>query len=315
LSLSWQARDDGAAAFYIRRLFRIAPMFWLAIIYYVSRDGFCCHSYAPDGFGWRNVAMAAFFVHGFMPDTITSVVPGSWSIGDEMIFYAIFPIVFPFWQRLGTVGAALVAIAVVFVTCQLNTFTEAHTTGLTRLFTGLWFPAQMPCFVFGLLLSKVTVERVPRSIAIAALLVAAYAGISLAFPPYSKPIVRLGLTTSYGLVFSLVVFGLMNYQPRALVNPIICWIGKISFSAYLIHFAFIPLLARLLPFANPLIGYLTIMTAMVACTMTTASLTYRWIERPMIQLGELVLKQLRSRGSRSVAAKPGPRQRPHGLYG
>ena len=34
LMLSWHARSDGALPFYIRRVFRIAPMFWLAIPFY-----------------------------------------------------------------------------------------------------------------------------------------------------------------------------------------------------------------------------------------------------------------------------------------
>jgi peptidoglycan/LPS O-acetylase OafA/YrhL len=31
LFMSWKVRDDGAKAFYIRRLFRIAPMFYLSM--------------------------------------------------------------------------------------------------------------------------------------------------------------------------------------------------------------------------------------------------------------------------------------------
>ena len=33
--MSWHARSDGTYPFYIRRLFRIAPMFWLAIPFYI----------------------------------------------------------------------------------------------------------------------------------------------------------------------------------------------------------------------------------------------------------------------------------------
>jgi peptidoglycan/LPS O-acetylase OafA/YrhL len=300
LSLSWNSRADGAAAFYIRRLFRIAPMFWLAIIYYVGRDGFCCHTYAPDGFGWRHVAMAALFVHGFLPDTITSVVPGSWSVGDEVIFYAIFPLVFPLWQRLSLLGATLATIVLVFAVCQLNAFTDTHTIGLTRLFTGLWFPAQLPCFVFGLWLGKIATEPAPRWVAITVLTLSAIAAIALAFPPYPKAIVRLGLTTSYGLVFALFIFGLMNFQPRLLVNRAIGWIGKVSFSAYLLHFAFIPMLAKLGPFESPTLGYFVILSAMTACTVGAASLTYLLIERPMIRLGNSVVARLRE--SRAVLA-------------
>ncbi len=34
LMMSWHARNDGAARFYIRRIFRIAPMFWLGSFFF-----------------------------------------------------------------------------------------------------------------------------------------------------------------------------------------------------------------------------------------------------------------------------------------
>ena len=308
LALSWQARGDGTAAFYIRRLFRIAPMFWLAILYYVSRDGFGYHTYAPDGFGWRHVAMAALLVHGLLPDTITSVVPGSWSVGDEVIFYALFPLLIPLWQRFSLLGATLAAMVLVFLICHVNAFTETHTTGLTRLFVGLWFPTQIPCFVFGLWLAKVAGTRVPNAVGAAALAAAVLAAVALAFPPYSKPVVRLGLTTSYGLVFALFVFGLMNWQPRVLVNRYVEWMGKISFSAYLIHFAFIPFLsATLMPFTNATIGYVVIFASMVGCTAAASSVTYILIERPMIKLGgALVMRMREGKEAIDPAGAPAP---------
>src|SRR5260370_35842280 len=40
LCFSWYGRADGAGPFYILRLFRIAPMCWLAIIFFLSIYGF-----------------------------------------------------------------------------------------------------------------------------------------------------------------------------------------------------------------------------------------------------------------------------------
>ena len=39
LMMSWRARQDGVLAFYKRRFFRIAPMWWLAIIFWVLLQG------------------------------------------------------------------------------------------------------------------------------------------------------------------------------------------------------------------------------------------------------------------------------------
>jgi peptidoglycan/LPS O-acetylase OafA/YrhL len=110
LGMSWQARHDGVAPFYIRRFFRIAPMYYLSIPLFLWVRGFGPSIYAPDGIGWRHVAMAATFTHGLMPDTITSVVPGSWSIADEMMFYALLPLLMLGLNRVRFLTAALAVV-------------------------------------------------------------------------------------------------------------------------------------------------------------------------------------------------------------
>ncbi|HWV80394.1 MAG TPA: acyltransferase [Hyphomicrobiaceae bacterium] len=92
LMLSWRSRDDGALPFYIRRFFRIAPMFWLAIVGYYLLRGADRGFWAPGGLTWWHISLTAAFLHGWHPATITSVVPGGWSIAVEMTFYAIFPL-------------------------------------------------------------------------------------------------------------------------------------------------------------------------------------------------------------------------------
>src|SRR5579872_2080742 len=110
LCMSWQERNDGSVPFFIRRFFRIAPMYYLAIPLFLWVRGFGPSIYAPDGIGFRHIAMAVTFTHGFMPDTLTSVVPGSWSIADEMMFYVMFPLLMVGFSRLRFTVAVLVVI-------------------------------------------------------------------------------------------------------------------------------------------------------------------------------------------------------------
>src|ERR1700733_9049273 len=53
LTMSWTARHDGPKAFYIRRFFRIAPMFYLSIPLFLYLNGFGANLSAPDGIGFR----------------------------------------------------------------------------------------------------------------------------------------------------------------------------------------------------------------------------------------------------------------------
>ena len=79
--------------FYVRRLFRIAPLFWLAIPTYLLINGTSPSQSAPDGVGFRQVALTAFFLHGFSAGDISSIVPGGWTIAVEMLFYLLFPLI------------------------------------------------------------------------------------------------------------------------------------------------------------------------------------------------------------------------------
>src|SRR5579864_4198724 len=47
LCMSWTARDESIGSFYARRFFRIAPMFWLAIVFFVWLGGTGPRLFAP----------------------------------------------------------------------------------------------------------------------------------------------------------------------------------------------------------------------------------------------------------------------------
>lgn len=92
----WDRRsgeESPSLKFYIRRFCRIAGPFWVAIVFYLwfiphdipSRD-------APDGVGISQIATSALLVHSLSPSWISAIVPGGWSIGVEVIFYAFFPL-------------------------------------------------------------------------------------------------------------------------------------------------------------------------------------------------------------------------------
>lgn len=92
--------------FIIKRAFRIIPIFWLCLIislalrylqhYIISGD-----IYQPEWDVWfLNFSLLFGF---FMPDQYMSI--GAWSIGNEVVFYSIFPIVIYTCLRLGKIMA------------------------------------------------------------------------------------------------------------------------------------------------------------------------------------------------------------------
>lgn len=300
LCMSWKARHDGALPFYIRRFFRIAPMFYLAIPFFLWAHGFGPSIYAPDGIGLRHVLMAFTFTHGLMPDTITSVVPGSWSIADEMMFYAIFPILVYGLFRLRFSTAAIAAAAIWFVCFQVQQRTNHYVASVNdpawrsawATFAWLWLVLQLPCFLFGMLAFKWTAEGGtvpwPRTLVCSSVV----AMVLLAFFPSPPLVGRVGLPVEYGAVFALFALGLMHWSPRILVNPVIGWIGKVSYSGYLIHLALISTVP--IPHAN----YAQTFAVLTALTVALSTVTYFCIEEPFNRVG----RRLASRAAKSLAS-------------
>jgi peptidoglycan/LPS O-acetylase OafA/YrhL len=304
--MSWNARHDGSGKFYIRRFFRIAPMFYAALAFFLWLRGFAPNMYAPDGLGLRHVFMTATFTHGFMPDTITSVVPGSWSIADEMMFYAIFPLLITSLNKVRFPIAALLIGLVTFALSSVqlevvNTVLQMADPGrraLMGIFTQLWFVQQLPCFLFGMLVYKWASQGAPMRLLWArCLIIASLAGmVFLACFPHPS-LFRLSQPMQYGALFALFALGLMRWQPRLLVNPIIGWIGKVSFSGYLIHLTLIA--TAPIPHAS----YLEAFLALTAATIALSTITFFCVEEPGNRLGRLVVKALSTVQERDAQAR------------
>ena len=302
LCFSWTARKESAGSFYGRRLFRIAPMFWLAIVFFVWLDGTGPRLFAPEGIGSRHIAMTAMFIHGFWPDTITSVVPGGWSVADEVIFYALFPFLAPALLKSSWRTVLIVTAVAIVGGAQMSRLLDGlsyllpkSAADVSGVYFFLWFPRQLPCFIFGILLFKWSAERpLPAPAAAAPLCIVAI--VLMAAIPFLEGVkyaLPLGLQTSYGLAFALFVFSLMSWKSSPLVNPISTWIGKVSYSAYFVHFGLLHYLSVPRLSGNAVLDFAVAYIATVLTTVALSSITYWIVEQPMIKFGSRVISRRR----------------------
>jgi peptidoglycan/LPS O-acetylase OafA/YrhL len=294
LMTSWTERGDGAEAFYIRRLFRIAPLFWLAIVFYLWLWGTRPTGYAPDGIATWHVVMTAAFLHGLHPETITSVVPGGWSVADEVLFYAIFPFLAAFLTT--TFRAAVFTLVTAWLAAQFwrsaPGFVPAlfpdEPRDLVSTFTFLSFPYQMTAFAAGILAFhtiRLAANRMPHWL-VQASLVAAIALLIL------RGHENVHDVPAFGLLFAVVAATMGLGGGRYLVNPVIRHIGKVSFSAYLIHFS---LLGPVTVFSHWLgvtgaWGLAVILPTLMLATTMISTITFLLIEKPAINLGRGVVE-------------------------
>ncbi len=306
LILSWHSRNDGAIPFYFRRLFRIAPMFWLGMIFFLCLDGFGPRYFAPNGVTWGEVVLTGIFLNGWHPESITSIVPGGWSIAVEMTFYLVFPALF-FLIRGLTSSIIALALAIAFADKALQ-FTWAYRSALwpgisddlVSTFLNLWFPSQIPVFAIGFLaffVIRAYRGMLPRWGVNTLLTGSLLLMIGLAF--HQSPLSIIGQTisihTAYGLCFGIFAFCLADSPASWLVNAPIRYLGKISFSDYLWHFALLGIVAifdKSGAFPPSAMGpgrgfplFLALFLVVVIVTVTLSSASYYLIERPMIRLG------------------------------
>ena len=294
--------------FYLRRLFRIAPLFYVAIALHAVQ----LHVLHFASIPWPRVLLGVLFLNGLSPEAINTVTPGGWSIAVEMTFYLILPFLY---MHLRTVGRCLLASTVSAVTFwQLSVFlNHAHPGEMwTEYLTTFWFPVEFPVFLLGMGVYacwksflqpwKASATPVQRQTMSAVLLV-------LMPLPLLTPVVPQLYTASVAAFCLILAASLWSWRP--LENRLVIMMGRVSFSLYLLHFFVISVFGvavlhlpprwRLPLFAHasghPQVAVLVTFVLITACSIPVAMLSARLIEQPGMAFGRRLIAALEGRES------------------
>ncbi len=302
LFLSLKNRADSEISpirnFFIRRFFRIAPMYYLGIIYYIFQDGLGPRYWLGDAdhISSANILSNITFLHGFNPYYITSLVPGGWSIAVEMTFYAVLPFLF---ARIKNINQAFNFFLIsITVRAVLEYFLSKHilisSASLWTEYLDFYFPSQLPIFALGILMYFIIenkengIIKLPgKSLLLFGCLIIIQFGTSINF--------ILANHILFGFSFLLIGIALSRYKPILLVNPIINYIGKISFSMYLVHFAVLHWLVYfnfINYFNDEIVNYLIRFYLVIFLSVLISSITYYWIEKPFQKIGSKLISRL-----------------------
>lgn len=93
-------------AFFVRRIFRIWPLLWLAIAVVTVGDVLVRHNDVNWGLVFLNVTTLFGFVS---PNSYINT--GAWSIGNEMVYYALTPALIWTYNKQLCLGNAVLAVA------------------------------------------------------------------------------------------------------------------------------------------------------------------------------------------------------------
>jgi peptidoglycan/LPS O-acetylase OafA/YrhL len=270
---SWHTRNDGATPFFVRRLFRIAPMFWLAIPTFfwllpqVSAD---------------QMIGAALFVHWTTPSWQNMAVPGSWTIGCEMAFYLAFPFLAAHVNSLrksilALIGSVIAAAVLWPLLLAYGAYMGLATPASQHTFAFLFPSTQLPCFMVGFCVYYAAQRQWPQWQTD----IAALAGFLFVAGSIVLSIRWDALYLVHCAAFGLIAHALAAGRFRFLSNSTIVFIGLISYSAYFWHFFWISWLQRIALDANSMAFYALV----PLLTLASSFATYRLIERPMMRLG------------------------------
>ncbi len=279
----WELRSGELApvrSFYIRRFFRIAPLFWLAIPAYLLVNGVGMSYWAPDGIHTLQIVLTATFLHGFWPDSINSVVPGGWSIAIEMTFYIVFPFLIIWLRERASAyllaGYLLFVLNILLIRPSVSAFLSAHystsSDWIIRDYLHFYFPNQVPIFLIGcyLYFSQGKPRKTQDKLTVLAWLVTAF------FLP-------VDFKNGYGFVsmyFLLAAFVALCLKIDAR-NPMIELLGRQSYGIYLSHFLVFSSLTSLLPTGNKAFAFLTAMLITIPCSYCLAKILNHTVEEPI----------------------------------
>ncbi|HEX7888490.1 MAG TPA: acyltransferase [Ramlibacter sp.] len=273
------------ARYATRRVMRIYPLYLALLLCLLYRNG--------PTLSAGQVALYASLLFAVVPALAEGLVWASWSIGVEVLFYCAFPLIL----RAAPSTATLLAVAVTahIVSLLLAPFTAPAFTGSPRYYAIAWHQ-YIPFFALGLAAFRLQTPLIARgsrsTFGLVALMVGStvLAAVTLTLPgrPLGFSYVHLLIASTLPL-FCLMLW-IVTHPPVAVVNPLTLYLGKISYSIFLLHPYVVYKLKPVYLAIQREVGAGGVAFALSAAitfavVLPLAALCYRWIEAPAIRLG------------------------------
>ncbi|OPC34844.1 acyltransferase family protein [Elizabethkingia miricola] len=257
--------------FYIRRYFRIFPIYYLGIVIYFILNFYIKNI---DNYSTWNVLANIFLIHGIVPSAI-DIVPGGWSIGTEMLFYLIFPFIYKFLYS----GYLIYKSIILILTCYIIVYCIPENI-VNNTFWYFNIIVQLPVFIVGMVYYKLN-YLIKLSTGILIFLI--FTLVTLYFWQ-NHFIVLIPLTVAISFC------GLIKILEKTIINNIIFQkIGIVSYSIYIIHWIF-PFYILSKTDSLPMLFIYFILTAVISYLI--ARVFEKIIEKPFIRLGQKVITKM-----------------------
>jgi len=282
--------------YFLRRLLRIAPIYYFSIIVVLI-------FLTPEGLttvaGMWDVLSHALFVQSFSIDTYYGINPVLWSLSVEMLFYLFLPLFFLLSGRKGwriLLGICVMLGISYFYRNYMNNFHEVWNSTQRMIYTEN-FVGRLDQFAWGMLASFLVLKGEGLSVAwrkilnfvSLPLIVIGFVGIYLgmdAFHVYKSSFrdiyfLQMFLHSLIALSASMVMFGFAyasKWFQFLVGNRVVGYAGMISYSFYIWHFVISEQVVKL---EVSLLWKFVISFVLISLF---SSVTYYLIERPFLKL-------------------------------
>ena len=276
---------ESLRSFTLARLFRIFPLLWVV--------QFCTILLLPrqNEISWQTILLNISGLFAFFAWT-QPIGIGVWSIGNELVYYELFPVLL-FISRAARTGYAFAALGCIGLTSLVyGSFAIDSAKTLVSQWSNYINPINnLVFFILG-----IVAARILSSIQVKSKISYGFICISIILftmiPAHGDPVT---LVTGWRrLVFILICTSLVigvrflaDIPQRA--HAILFWLGEKSYAIYLLH----PLTYKIIFFHSPFKNAgLTIKVATsVVLTLTTAQMSYSILERPCILIGKRIIRR------------------------
>jgi peptidoglycan/LPS O-acetylase OafA/YrhL len=293
-SMSIPNVNHNTLIFYIRRLSRIVPLYyvWLTIMI-VHEWGW---------FGFLNHKLELFlylsFSYNLIPAYQTGLVWASWFLGVQMLFYLIFPFLF---SIVNTTRRALIFLGISMIAANayasfISHFFAEHPEKAMIIYFGFFY--QLPVFALGIL-AYFVFKRLSTCSQSSRLWGPVFLGSAIIGWLLIVFFDIIGLSSLYKIMvvaftYGFSMLGLILFPTSFLVNKFSKFFGKISYSLYLNHPGVILLFCPIYRLVYSLdyapwnsFGICMVATLLVVTAMSY--LTNRLVEEPGNYLGSLLV--------------------------
>lgn len=301
-------RPAWARDYLIKRFFRIAPLFYTVLAFMVAamvRHAVMSDSALPS---ISTVFLNTTFLFGFFPELEVGLVQAGWTVGVEMIFYVLFPLLL---MTIKTTKEALIfLLATVLISYASKV--ELHNFYLNTVPLPKWdwsvfaFLPNLFFFAAGIYAYRFeqSQKMSGKPLSVLVPLVAVLAMVLLLHFEQGKTLIDLG--PFYSIIMAFGFAALCVWQSakpnRWFANGFFEYLGERSFSIYLLHPLVIyiskgwvvSLYSKLEPGMGAYAYFVCAALVMVE-VLVMAEVTYRAIEVPGIKLGRKVIETMRGK--------------------